>query len=92
VLEKLVHFLRNGLFADVAPEFGRYLLHKQFFWVHFYRNQIRLSGDNPYENRIITRNLFFQFKRTHPFFVGGLVREMSLRKKFLRNYLLLVVL
>ena len=57
MLEELVHFLINGSFADVTLEFGRYLLRKQFFHVHFNRSQIRLVGDNTYENRIITKNL-----------------------------------
>ena len=57
MLEELVHFLSNGLFADLAPDFSRYLLRKHLFRVHFDRNQIGLLGDNTYENRIITTNL-----------------------------------
>jgi len=56
VPEEMIHHLRNGLLADVTPDFGSYLLRKHFFRVHLDRKQIRVAGDNTYENRIITKN------------------------------------
>ena len=73
MLEELVHFLSNGLFADLVPEFSRYLLRKQFFRVHFDRNQIGLVGDNTYENRIITTNLSSPFRA----FLSPLLKDFN---------------
>jgi len=56
VPEEVIHHLRNGLLADVTPDFGGYLLRKHFFRVHLDRTQITVAGDNTYENRIITNN------------------------------------
>ena len=58
---ELVHFLRDGLFADFASDLVGDFLRKNFFRIHLDQNHINLREDNRYENRIITENSLSEF-------------------------------